>query len=79
MKILALLILTSTMLVGCVVVPMAGPPGVYIGVPVPAFVVRPYGYGYDGYYGGRGYGYDGYYGGRGYGYDGYYRGRGYRH
>jgi hypothetical protein len=55
MRILALLILTSTILAGCVVVPVAGPSGVYVGVPVPALVVRPYGYGHDGYYGGRGY------------------------
>jgi hypothetical protein len=55
MRSLALLILTSTILAGCVVVPIAGPPGVYVGVPVPAIVVHPYGYGYDGYYGGRGY------------------------
>jgi hypothetical protein len=60
MKILALLILTSTILAGCVVVPVAGPPGVYVGVLVPAIVVRPYGYEYDRY------GHDGYHGGRGY-------------
>jgi hypothetical protein len=65
MRILALLILTSTILAGCVVVPVAGPPGVYVGVLVPAFVVRPYGYGYD-RYGYDRYGYDGDYGGRRY-------------
>ena len=55
MKIFALLILTNTILAGCVVVPVAGPPGLYVGVLVPAFVVRPYGYRYHGDYGGRRY------------------------
>lgn len=52
MKIATLLILVSTSLAGCVVVPFGEPPGVYAAPIAPAVVIRPYGYGYDG---GRGY------------------------
>ena len=50
MKIATLLIIVCTSLAGCVVAPLGGPPGVYVGAP--SIVVQPYGYGY---YGGRGY------------------------
>jgi len=39
---------------GCIAVPVAEGPGVYVGVPAPTVVVRPY-YGYGGYGGYRGY------------------------
>jgi len=49
MKRLALLIFACAGLVGCVAVPVAGPPGAYAGPPGPAVIVQPYFYG--GYYG----------------------------
>ncbi|TAK79764.1 MAG: hypothetical protein EPO20_30785 [Betaproteobacteria bacterium] len=59
MKTLALLLVAAS-LSGCIAVPIAEPSGVYIGIPAPAVVVRPYVGGYYGYRGGyRG----GYYGG----------------
>lgn len=53
MRILTLLILAGVTLAGCAVVPVAGPPGVYLGVQAPAIVVRPrmvMGYAPNGYY-----------------------------
>lgn len=52
MKTLALLLLATASLSGCIAIPIAEPSGVYIGVPVPGVVVRPYGGGYYGYRGG---------------------------
>lgn len=53
MKLLTLLIIASTSLAGCVVVPYGEPPGVYAAPIAPAVVIRPYGYGHGrGYYGG---------------------------
>lgn len=52
MKILVLL-LAAVGLSGCIAVPIAEPSGLYIGVPLPRLVVRPYGgshYGYRGSY-----------------------------
>ena len=51
MKNLMLLILAGSILAGCAVVPVQVLPGVYVALPVPAITVRPYGYGYNGYYG----------------------------
>ena len=50
MRIPTLLILAGITLAGCAVVPVAGPPGVYLGVQAPAVVVRPYAYAPNGYY-----------------------------
>ena len=44
MKIATLLILVSASLAGCVVAPVGGPPGVYVGPIAPAIVIQPYGY-----------------------------------
>lgn len=57
MKTIALLLLATAALSGCIAVPIAEPSGVYIGVPLPGLVVRPYSGGYrggyrDGYRGG---------------------------
>lgn len=52
MKILALLLIATAVLSGCIAVPIAEPSGVYIGVPVPAVVVRPSVGAYYGYRGG---------------------------
>jgi hypothetical protein len=51
MKNFMLLIVAGSILAGCAIVPVAVLPGVYVPVPVPAFTVRPYGYGHNGYYG----------------------------
>ena len=51
MKTLATLI-AAFGLSGCVAVPIVEPPGMYIGVPVQAVVVRPQVRGYYGYAGG---------------------------
>ncbi len=53
------ILLAALGLSGCIAVPVAEAPGigVYVGVPVPALVVRPY-YGYGGYGGYRNYGGD---------------------
>lgn len=67
MKTLALALLATAGLSACIAVPVAEPAGVYIGVPAPAIVVRPYGGGY--YYGYRGSYRDGYRGR--YGHHGY--------
>ena len=70
MKTLVLALLAAAGLSGCIAVPVAEPGGVYIGLPVPALVVGPYGGGYYGYRGGYRGGYrDGYRGG--YGHHGY--------
>ncbi len=46
MKLLTLLILASTSLAGCVVVPV-DPPGMYVApIIAPAVVIRPYGHGH---------------------------------
>jgi hypothetical protein len=53
MRISMLLILAGATLAGCAVVPVGGPPGVYLGVQAPAVVVRPsitMGYVPNGYY-----------------------------
>ena len=50
MRISTLLILAGITLAGCAVVPVAGPPRVYLGVQAPAVVVRPYGFAPNGYY-----------------------------
>lgn len=49
MKTIALSLLAIAGLSGCIAVPIAEPGGVYIGVPVPGIVVRPYGGGSYGY------------------------------
>jgi len=65
MRMLAILF-CAVGLSGCIAVPVSDGPGVYVGVPVPALVVRPY-YGHGGP-GGPG-GYRGYRGYRQYGGD----------
>lgn len=52
MKTLALLLLATAALSGCIAVPIAEPSGAYIGVPIPGIVVQPYVGGYYGYRGG---------------------------
>lgn len=51
MKIIVVL-LAAVGLSGCIAVPVYDTPGVYVGVPVPGVVVRPYGGGHYGYGGG---------------------------
>ncbi|OGA01392.1 MAG: hypothetical protein A2Z64_09910 [Betaproteobacteria bacterium RIFCSPLOWO2_02_67_12] len=46
------LLLAVVGLSGCIAVPIAEPSGVYVGVPAPTVVVRPYVGGYYGYRGG---------------------------
>jgi hypothetical protein len=44
MKTLMLMIAAGSVLAGCAIVPVPVGPGVYVGVPVPAISVRPWGY-----------------------------------
>ena len=49
MKNLMLLIFVGSVLAGCAIVPVPVAPGLYVGVPVPAITVRPFGYGHYGH------------------------------